>query len=586
MNWWNQDSSGFPQAGQGCSRPSKITVETNVLMGPQQSRLEKTKKNGGTMNAIPKQVETPENNQPGIFRSMGRTDALLLILLLLWVGFVYSPVLTFGFVNYDDPIFVTENTLVSGGLSLKGLIRAFSETDYFYCPITWLSLMLDYELGQGHPKIFHATNVIIHLLNTILVFGLARWITGSSWFAVLISGLFALHPTTAESVAWISERKGLLAAFFMLSGILAYLKWTTAKSKRAWMACLLFYGMALLSKPSAVCFPLILLLVDLWPINRLGIRNADSLSQFTRKLYRHGWPLIQEKAAFIALTFVFVALTVAGELKAGAIAFGNGYQFGQVIPRIGTSYYMHAGNVFWPMNLSAYYPASERYHLTPAALYAAALVAGVAIGIKTKNPQLLFGLALFNIGLLPMAGIVPVGSHLIADRYLHIPLIGVAFAIKGLMRVPILTFRIMGFTATLGIFLFLFRTPGQIMTWRDSVTLFTQVTNAVKGEHIVPLNNLAWALATERPYRDQPESVLAGVEYAKRACALVQYKDPLILDTLYVCYVAAGDAGGAVQTLHRILQVARETRDYQLLEQTIEAKRILYEQTTNTFQHH
>lgn len=224
---------------------------------------------------------------------------------------VYSPLLTFGFVNYDDPQYVLNNPHVKNGLTFEGIAWAFSgrhATNWH--PLTWISHMLDVQLFGLNAWGHHLTNILFHVVNTLLLFGLLQKTTRALWCSAFVAALFALHPLRVESVAWVAERKDVLSAFFFLLTIWAYLRFVQIQNEKLkiknYLLALLFFALGLLSKPMVVTLPFVLLLLDFWPLNRA--RSAECGVRNWRKL-------VLEKIPFIALSLASCAVTLWAQQK-------------------------------------------------------------------------------------------------------------------------------------------------------------------------------------------------------------------------------------------------------------------------------
>ncbi len=247
-------------------------------------------------------VETEAKNDSRSGESVTLVDLAIVIALTLAIWGVFSQTQDFDFVGADDHRYITQNIMVQGGLSGPNTIWAFttlSESNWH--PLTWLSHMLDIELyGINDPGGHHLSNVLFHLLNSILLFALLRYLTGARWRSALVAGLFALHPLHVESVAWISERKDVLSTFFWLVSIGLYGAWAreqTGMRRRHWLGLsVTAMALGLLAKPMLVTLPFVLLLLDYWPLNRFTNRGAAAL--------------IREKAPYFVLTAISILITL------------------------------------------------------------------------------------------------------------------------------------------------------------------------------------------------------------------------------------------------------------------------------------
>lgn len=329
---------------------------------------------------------------------------------------VFSRVLSNQFVSYDDQQYVTENFHVQSGLSWAGIKWAFATTAAAnWHPLTWLSHMLDYELyglkAWGH----HLTSVLIHVANTVLLFAVLRKMTRAFWRSWFVAALFGLHPMHVESVAWVAERKDVLSMFFGLLALWAYgLYAQSAKRKAArhYFLSLLFFACGLMSKPMLVTLPFILMLLDFWPLNRLQNKRR--------------WSLVVEKLPFFLLAAASCVMTYAAQESGNAITATTDLPLGCRLENVLVSYASYLGKLFVPVNLAVIYPYQTHWPWETVILSGALLVVLiVAVMIVLRVlPWLTFGWLWFLGTLVPVIGLVQVGSQGMADRYSYLPFIG------------------------------------------------------------------------------------------------------------------------------------------------------------------
>ena len=371
---------------------------------------------------------------------MSRTAATFLLPLL--VGAVYWPVLGYGFLEWDDDLYVTANPLVRSGLTPGGIGAAFTS---FACsnwhPLTIVSHMLDVSLFDSWAGGHHLTNVVLHAVNALLVLVLARRLTARWPESLVIAAVFAAHPQRVESVAWISGRKDLLCGLFFLISLLAYLRYAAAAERRSrglWYAAALGSGiLACLAKPMAVTLPLVLLLLDVWP----GRATRGS-----------AWRILGEKIPFVAIAGLTAALTMLAQ--EGAKASVDAVPLGVRSTNAVVGYATYARRAVWPTGLAAMYPlaagpadvpnvggvpvAAASWGLTVPEIGAAVALLGIitAAAVALARPRadgampwLAFGWAWFLVTLVPVIGLVQVGSQSTADRYYYLPGIGLEFGL-------------------------------------------------------------------------------------------------------------------------------------------------------------
>ncbi|MBJ6727294.1 tetratricopeptide repeat protein [Geomesophilobacter sediminis] len=349
---------------------------------------------------------------------------LVLAIIALVTAAVYLPVLQNGFVDYDDPDYVTVNPMVRQGLTLKGLAWAFTA---FHAgnwhPLTWLSHMLDIQLFDLAASGHHAVSLLFHIANALLLCLVLRALTGSTVRSAFVALLFALHPLHVESVAWVAERKDVLSTFFWLATMLAYLWYVAKPSLKRYLAVALLLALGLLAKQMLVTLPVVLLLLDFWPLGRLRLKDAGEGIPLPK--------LLLEKAPLLGIAGAAAAVTILAQSAGGAIAARHGGYAGSVLVNWGNAliaYPRYLIKMVWPLDLAIFYPLNPgsvtAVKVAGAAVVIAALTAGALWQLR-RRPYLAFGWFWYLVTLLPVAGFIKVGSQAIADRYTYVPLIGI-----------------------------------------------------------------------------------------------------------------------------------------------------------------
>jgi tetratricopeptide (TPR) repeat protein len=401
---------------------------------------------------------------------------LVALLLGLATLLVYLPVRSNGFV-YDDHDYVVNNRTVQRGLTLDGLRLAFTTTHSAnWHPLTWISHMVDCQLFGMTPGPQHLVNVLFHAANAVLLLLLLFRLTGALWPSAFVAALFAWHPLHVESVAWISERKDVLSTFFGLMALMAYSNYamprTAGSSERrrhSYCLALVLFGCALLAKSMLVTLPLLLLLLDFWPLRRFSS---------VRMLVSNKGQFILEKAPFLLLSAGSCIATVLAQKQGDAMS-----TFGQVplevrLQNIPVAYLLYVLKTFWPTNLAVFYPLPQQVPLLAVVGSLAVLVVvSVAFWISRQSkPYLLVGWLWFLGTLVPVIGIVQVGSQQLADRYTYFPLIGifvaVAFGAGDLARSVNLPAFVTATAASVLALGSIALTEAQLRFWRDDKTLF------------------------------------------------------------------------------------------------------------------
>lgn len=425
---------------------------------------------------------------------MAKTTAkcIAAILVSLTTLLIYLPALINGFVNWDDDLYVYGNpNIKSLNLRfLKWLLTAVVSANWH--PLTVLSFAIDYSWWDNNAFGYHLTNIVLHFLNTFIVFILitelmkirhkdnravdSRTIISAS----ITSLLFGIHPLHVESAAWISERKDVLYSFFYLLAVLSYLKYNSTHSKKKRTAyytlCLLLFVLSCLSKPMAVTFPVVLFILDLYPLRRSSGTWTDVKS------------LLIEKAPFFVLSFILSAIAIYSQKIGGAIVSLEQIPFSNRLIVALYSYSFYIVKMVYPSKLVPYYPypmASEIY----SAQYLTGVTAFIAItffsiwGLKKKWKAVAFCWFYYIVTLIPVAGFINIGFFSAADRYTYLPSIGL-FLLAGVSAASLFEkftnsiCKIAFFGTLITVFgLLSLATMKQITVWHDSITLWTHQIN-------------------------------------------------------------------------------------------------------------
>ena len=460
----------------------------------------------------------------------GNPTAIAILLFALVVG-TFLPALRHGFVSFDDNVYVYENARVQQGLSWDNLRWAFTTLDAgFWHPLTWLSLLLDGQLFGLRPGGYHLTSLLLHAANTVLLFVLFRRMTGATWRSALVAALFGLHPLHVEPVAWAADRKDLLCALFWMLALLMYVRYAqTAEGRRKNAECriqneasrithqasrithhasrithhpsryyvlaLLFFACGLMSKTMVVTLPLILLLLDYWPLGRLSF---PPLHHSTTPPLR----LIWEKLPFLAAAFVCGLLTLRAEKGVGALATDAALTGSERLANAALSYVRYLGQTVWPGGFAVYYPYPAEFSLWPVVGAGLLLltISAVLLWAAARRPCLAFGWVWYVVTLLPVIGLIQVGSHSHADRYAYVPLIGVftllVWGAHELTRRWRYQAVISSAAAVLVISLCVVLSRHQLGYWQDSETLLRHAI-AVTQDNEPMHNNLGTVLVEQ-----------------------------------------------------------------------------------------
>ncbi len=400
-----------------------------------------------------------------------------LFLIIVTACMVFFPSLQYQFTNWDDDIHVTNNPAIHR-LSFGSIARLFHPTSkYMYHPLTMVSYSLDWKIGESSPWTFHATNILLHLVNIVLVFFLLRKLFSSDAAVLFGTAVFAIHPLQVESVAWISARKELLYAFFYLVSLLLYFDWDNKKKRGLYFLSLFFFICSVLSKPTAVTLPLVIILVEFWRSKKLE----------TKLLYK--------TLPFLIIALAFTLLII-GTQNQGTIPPLIYYSFPQRLLLIVYQVAFYIWKFAVPMKLSACYAYPQLVNNELPLAYYAAPIFLIAIGaillwfLKKKSTNLFPGLLFYAATLLPVLQLVPFNNaSLVADRYIYLPVLGLAFFFYQI--IALIELRLSGYDRRgivkdilLGVFIFcLFIVAVErIGVWKDSITLFNDVIE--KNSHI------------------------------------------------------------------------------------------------------
>lgn len=406
------------------------------------------------------------------------------VFLFLIVLGAFLPVLRNGFVNYDDPVYVTENLQVQAGLTWEGVRWAFTNTDNAnWHPVTWLSHMLDCALFGMRPWGHHLQSAVLHAVNAMLVFMFLHRFTGTLWQSLFVAALFGLHPLRVESVAWVAERKDVLSATFGLLSLWAFARYctelrsATGRHRRFYLLALLAFAAGLMAKPMLVTLPFVLLLLDYWPLDR----------------WRRGsvWTLVREKLPFMLMTVVASGVTYVAQQSAGAMDFAKTtLPWNARLANALVSYCRYLGTLVWPAHLSPFYPHPGHWPITVVLLSLLALlgVTALAVFARRRMPCLFTGWFWYLGTLVPVIGLVQVGEQSMADRYTYIPSLGALLMFvwsaseltaNRRIRAPILRTA-----ATVLVLCSALLTLRQILLWKDSETLFRHATKVTHDNHV------------------------------------------------------------------------------------------------------
>lgn len=454
----------------------------------------------------PEIEQTVEHQKrPGFLRSHPEYPVCVFLLAITLA--VYSRVVHYDFVLYDDDFYVTRNPIVQIGLHRATVIWALGSTYIAnWHPLTWITYFADYDRYGLEAGGYHQTNLILHLANVLLLFFVLRRMTGSVRRSAFVAALFAVHPLHVESVAWIAERKDVLSTFFWLLTMWAYVRYTE-HPRLAWRLLTLgFFMLGLMSKSMLVSLPFVLLLMDYWPLRRIGSASNDGSAVPLTDLIREKVPLFGA-AAFASL------ITYYAQQHGGSFSSAEVYPLPVRISNAAVAYVKYIAHMLYPRDLSVLYMHPGRHLPIWEVLCAGALVISAtacAIAVRRSKPYLFVGWFWYLVTLLPVIGLVQVGIQAMADRYTYMPLTGLFMAMT--WGIPgLLGRRIMRYSTVLAcavVLVLMALAWRQVGYWQDSITLFEHAVKATPTNQVMHCN-LGLAYVTDNRLDE------AIVEYRK-----------------------------------------------------------------------
>jgi tetratricopeptide (TPR) repeat protein len=413
-------------------------------------------------------------------KKLGKNRSFLICLALAISTFaVFYQVRSFAFINLDDQIYVYDNPNIQSGLTLDTVKWAFN-IGYAvnWHPLTWLSHSLDWQLFGNNSGAHHLTNLFFHIVNTLLLFVVLKQMTSALWQSAFVAALFALHPLHVESVAWISERKDVLSAFFLFLTIWAYLRYVRQSKIRRYLLIVLFFTLGLMSKAMLVTLPFVLLLLDYWPLERFGKQKISCL--------------ILEKVPLFVLSAASSVITFLAQRTGGAVAqvaeLGIKFRIYNAI----NSYVKYIEKMFWPSRLAVFYPhPGENISLFFTVISAVILlIITIIVFAFAKKRRYLFTGWFWYLGtLIPVIGIVQVGSQALADRYTYITLTGlfiiIAWGLPELLEKWRYRKIILRPVAYMVLAVLAVSTYFQTKLWEDDITLYQHTLNVTENNYSI-----------------------------------------------------------------------------------------------------
>jgi tetratricopeptide (TPR) repeat protein len=476
--------------------------------------------------------------------------ALICLVLALGTAALYWPITSHPFILFDDDQYVTGNSHVTSGLKWTNIVWAFQTYEAAnWHPLTWISHMADCQMFGLNPGAHHLVNLLFHIANTLLLFVWLKNLTGATWRSAFVAALFAWHPLRVESVAWASERKDVLSAFFWMLTLLAWSSYVKKRSFVPYFLALVFFALGLMSKPMVVTLPFVLLLLDFWPLNRFPLDAGN--------IFRRASILIAEKIPFFALAVAGSIATFFAQRTGGAIWVSP---WNARLENALLAYVRYISKLFWPHDLAVVYSYPRHWPVLFALGAALLLLAWTALFLFRirQNPYLIFSWLWFLGTLVPTIGIIQVGAQSIADRYTYIPSIGfsilVAWGACDLLNRWPEKKKFLPIAAALALAGCLGVTSIQINYWRNNIPLFLHAVE-VTTDNYVAENCLGKA------YERAGDPVRALVCYSD--AVKVEPRYPQAQFNLAICLLGFGKTDEALEHLRAAAKLEPHDPDIQ-----------------------
>ncbi len=491
----------------------------------------------------------PANNPPARKPPLDSESLLPVISLLL----VFVTALAFwqvgssDFINFDDNAYVTANSHVRQGITGRGIVWAFTTGHASnWHPLTWISHMVDVQLFGLRPTWHHLMNLLFHIAGTVLLFFVLQRMTKALWQSAFVAALFALHPLHVESVAWVAERKDVLSTFFWVLTMGAYAGYVERPGLKRYLAVCGCFVLGLLSKPMLVTLPFVLLLLDYWPLGRLSREGAPVFQWATIR------PLLLEKVPLFVLAGLSCVVTYLVQQHGGMMRGMEIVPLGARLANALVAYAAYIGRMLWPADLAILYPHPVWWPLWKV-LFALVLLAAITMAVMKgtgRRSYLAVGWLWYIGTLIPVIGIVQVGSQAMADRYTYMPLVGlfiiVAWGVPDLLKNYHGRREALAALSALCLVCLFLRTWGQVSYWHDNITLYNHAL-AVTGRNGAVHMNRGTAYFTLGDYR-------AAIEDLSRAIEIDPEFAPAHLNR-GTAYGVIGDYANALADLNKALEI-------------------------------
>ncbi len=428
---------------------------------------------------------------------------LLITVILVFATLVaYEPIRHNGFVNYDDDKYITKNPDVTGGITQQSLEQAFTKPHYFmWHPLTTISHMLDYQFFGLNPAGHHFVSVVLHIVNTLLLFWILKNITGAIWPSAFVAAVFALHPLQVESVAWAAERKTVLSGLLWLLTMAAYVRYTRQPGFLRYLLVLLVFGLCIMTKPVVVTLPFVLLLLDYWPLERFRWGQKGKTAAKTTSNQKSAIWLIAEKAPLLAMSAILAVITINMQHLGGVVQTLEKEPIDYRIANMFLSYIRYIGKVIWPSSLAVCYPYTfvplSNFWVLMCAILFIVLIVVIVCYISRRKKYAAVGWLWYIGTLVPMIGLVQAGGQSMANRYMYISMLGLliisAWAAKDFITGRLRLKIVAAILAVVLLSALVVLTRIQVSHWQNSMTLYEYALKVTQNNALVE-NNYGSAL--------------------------------------------------------------------------------------------
>lgn len=465
------------------------------------------------------------------------------------------------FLNFDDDMYLMSNEFIKNGISLENIKWALSfNGEGYWHPLTWLSLMLDCHIFGLNPAPMLVENVIFHFFNALFIYLILFKLTGARLKAALVAVLFAVHPLNVESVAWMVERKTVLSVFFLLSALYSYLFYVQRKSKWLYAAVIVLYALGLTAKPIIMVFPLLLLVIDYWPLDRFKLANASSfeISAFIRHPFRNFSSLyksdigvlVWEKLPFLFLSFMSLLVSMVSLYQFDVVINHQLIPYPLRIANAFVSIVLYLKNIAWPVELSIFYPFPKTipWWQTLSSFFIVTGVTAAFFMARKNRPWLWAGWCWFMITFLPASGLLQSGLWpQIANRFMYLPMTGLFIALiweadhrlKGRYDIFLKTVLCVCLISY-----FTFLTRIQNVYFSNSFSLFYRSLEVIP-DNALALNNIGVHLSSLGRYDEAMKYLERGIKLYPKSSSYYQ--------NYAVCLVSKGDDYNAVMNFKKAL---------------------------------